>query len=155
MSQEIIMKGTVRAVCTSPAKGTDGLHQAATYYALFDYNLTSLTITINGCDTVDAAQGFICHLEGTDGKLDVAIQENGTVTIYGLTVGSTYTIELTDWSWRYDMDTCTYNSSAVTAANNTVTIEVTVDGTLVITVNRDKDQWLDGNDWLDNWLNGN
>ena len=72
-----------------------------TYYAKFEYDLTTLTITKAG--KVDANDGFIFDVVGNDGtSFTVSVKGNGSVTIAGVKVGTTYTItERASWSWRY------------------------------------------------------
>lgn len=79
-----------------------------TYYAKFEYNLTSLTIKKQGHDTVDVNQTFIFTVKGIEGTntegidLTVTIHGNGEITITDLPVGDYVIIEHTDWSWRYE-----------------------------------------------------
>lgn len=72
-----------------------------TYYAKFEYDLTTLTITKSGA--VDANDGFIFDVVGSDGtSFTVSVKGEGSVTIAGVKVGTTYTItERASWSWRY------------------------------------------------------
>lgn len=76
-------------------------YEAATYYAKFEYDLTTLTITKSGAS--DANDGFIFDVVGSDGtSFTVSVKGNGSVTIAGVKVGTTYTItERASWSWRY------------------------------------------------------
>ncbi len=76
-------------------------YEAATYYAKFEYDLTTLTITKSGA--ADANDGFIFDVVGSDGtSFTVSVKGNGSVTIAGVKVGTTYTItERASWSWRY------------------------------------------------------
>ncbi|MCI6434818.1 MAG: InlB B-repeat-containing protein [Clostridiales bacterium] len=76
-------------------------YEAATYYAKFEYDLTTLTITKSGA--ADANDGFIFDVVGSDGtSFTVSVKGNGSVTIAGVKVGTTYTItERGDWAWRY------------------------------------------------------
>ena len=72
------------------------------YYKLA---LTDLTISKSGCANIDEHQSFIFTVTGGDlpaAGLKVVVKGNGSVTITGLKVGTTYTItEDTGWSWRY------------------------------------------------------
>lgn len=111
-----------------PAKKTDKddpektYYVADTYYAKFEYNLTTLTIT----KTVDAGPGngpdgfiFDVYEVNSDGELGtkvatVAISGSGSTTIHGLTVGKTYqVIENSAWS-------CWYSASG---DNNPITLK--------------------------------
>ena len=85
----------------APAMG----YEAATYYAKFEYDVADLTISKQGCEDIDENQSFIFTVTGgdlPDEGLKVVVKGNGSVTIKGLKVGTTYTItEDTGWSWRY------------------------------------------------------
>ena len=79
-----------------PAK-IDGKNIATTYYAKFDYNLTTMTITkslINGA--YDPQDTFIFDVSGSDGsKFVVTLSPadgRSSVTIGNVTVGVTYTV---------------------------------------------------------------
>ena len=114
-------------------------YEAATYYAKFEYNLTSLTITKNGWKSIDEHQSFIFKVTGeglpNDGlKVTITPSVNDSVTITGLTVGKEYTVtEESGWSWRYSAGT----GSKILEADATQN---------VITINNDrnKNQWLNG-----------
>ena len=114
-------------------------YEAATYYAKFEYNLTSLTITKTGCKPIDENQSFIFKVTGeglpNDGlKVTITPSVNDSVTITGLTVGKEYTVtEESGWSWRYSAGT----GSKILEADATQN---------VITINNDrnKNQWLNG-----------
>ena len=147
----------------NPAK-VDGLHVAATYYAKFEYNLTSLTINKVTTDKagnvvdykdLDKNQTFIFNVNGNGVDLDVTVHGNGSVTIDGLTVGETYTItEKTDWSWRYDYKSVAMtNATLVENVKNGATITLGLDGTITFTNERGNEQWLDGDSWCDNQFN--
>lgn len=130
---------------TTPAMG----YEAATYYAKFEYNLTTLTITKSGAAVnedgtgLDAGQSFLFKVTGEglpeDGLL-IAIKGNGSETISGLTVGETYTVtEVESWSWRYTATPVSKQLKA-DASENVVTVTNT----------RDKAQWLDGDCYEEN-----
>lgn len=114
-------------------------YEAAMYYAKFEYNLTSLTITKTGCKPIDENQSFIFKVTGeglpNDGlKVTITPSVNDSVTITGLTVGKEYTVtEESGWSWRYSAGT----GSKILEADATQN---------VITINNDrnKNQWLNG-----------
>ena len=67
--------------------------------------MADLTISKQGCEDIDENQSFIFTVTGgdlPDEGLKVVVKGNGSVTIKGLKVGTTYTItEDTGWSWRY------------------------------------------------------
>lgn len=135
----------------------NGLHVAATYYAKFEYNLTSLKIVKNGWDSIDSNQSFLFHISGNDLELDVVIHGNDFVIIDGLTVGETYTVtEIVDWSWRYG-DTPDWSFVAdgdtVKTGTDTAVAEIVLGATgneITFTNTRDQEQWLDGDTWADN-----
>ena len=130
---------------TTPVMG----YEAATYYAKFEYNLTTLTITKSGAAVnadgtgLDAGQSFLFTVTGAglpeDGLL-IAINGNGSETISGLTVGKTYTVtEVESWSWRY------------TATAQKITLKADASENVVTVANgRDKVQWLDGDCYAEN-----
>lgn len=121
-----------------PTKGENDVWTNVTYYAKFEHDVTTLTITKSGAnETLDPGQSFIFIVKGenlpTNG-LKVTVTGNTSVTIGGLKVGSTYTItEVSDWSWRYTAKPVT--TDPLVANCNTVTV----------TNVRTKDLWLDGN----------
>ena len=128
-----------------PAMG----YEAATYYAKFEYNLTTLTITKSGAAVnangtgLDAGQSFLFKVTGEglpkDGLL-IAINGNGSETISGLTVGQTYTVtEVESWSWRY-----TATAQKITLGADASKNKVTIDNA------RDETQWLDGDCYAEN-----
>ena len=134
-------------------------HKAATYYAKFEYNLTSLTITKTGWNSADSNQTFIFNVWGGDVNVDVTIHGNGSVTIYGLTVGQSYTItEKTNWSWRYECTAAGYSGTGVTEAS-TLTLDSASlhipalgvsNNVATFTNTRNTEYWLDGDSWCDN-----
>lgn len=135
----------------NPAK-VDGLHVAATYYAKFEYNLTSLTIKKTGWQSIDPNQTFIFNVSGNGVDLDVTVHGNGSVTIDGLTVGAQYTItEKTDWSWRYNCTGWTHGSAS--GEGNVANITLGLNGTITFNNTRPVDKWLDGDSWCDNLFN--
>ena len=140
----------------------NGLNVAATYYAKFEYNLTSLTIIKNGAEDhkdIDPNQSFIFDIY--DGNtLITSVTVNSTtgwkVVVDGLTVGKQYkVIEKTDWSWRYNCTGWEYKGSnaTVTGAGNEASITLDLDGTITFTNTRGNEQWLDGDSWCNNIFN--
>jgi len=140
----------------------------ATYYAKFEYNLTSLTIDKafpSGADySMDVNQSFLFDVVEVDANgnvvsngvnLTVTIHGNGAVTIDGLTVGNRYRItEITDWSWRYDKCNVSLSDGLSGATSETSAIVVlTADPTVnkvFFTNTRSNEQWLDGDSWCNN-----
>lgn len=116
---------------------TDGTvwPDTSTYYAKFEYNLTSLTIKKSGVnETLDPNTSFVFNVSGDGINLDVVIHGNDTVTIDGLTVAETYTITEKSGSWRYVPD----------ASTKTKTLGPDSSSNVVEFVNeREYEQWLD------------
>ena len=131
-----------------------GLHVETTYYAKFEYNLTSLTIVKSGAETyanIDPNQTFIFNIKGDGVDLDVTVHgDTWSVTVDGLTVGAEYTItEKTEWSWRYNCTGWSHTNGG-RGSTNEAKITLGLDGTITFTNNRALDKWLDGDSWLDN-----
>lgn len=88
-----------------PTKNSGDLWTYTTYYAKFEYNLTSMTIKkeVTG-GAYDANDMFIFTVKDSSGKVfaKVAVTDGQSVTVNGLTVGEEYTVtEDNNWSWRY------------------------------------------------------
>ena len=87
-----------------PTKPSDGIWEEVTYYAKFEYNLTSMTIskTVTGI-SYDDSDIFIFDVKGSDGsEFSIYLKAGETKTITDVTVGVTYTVtERTNWSTRY------------------------------------------------------
>ena len=114
-----------------------------TYYAKFEYNLTTLTITkqIDGTKEKDAC--FVFRVTGGDliNPLYVTINGNGSVKIEGLKVDSTYTVSEVYGNWRYTSQTSQQRLTLVAdSRQNTVTFTNT----------HSKNQWLDDNAYNEN-----
>ena len=124
----------------TPVKETDAVWTEATYYAKFEYNLTTLTITKSGGNKNDS---FIFDVKKDDEvKFTVSVKGNGSVTIAGLIVGDTYTVtERGSWSWRYR---AAEQTITLQPTDNNVTNNVTVTNDLVIPY------LLDGSDYRQN-----
>lgn len=138
-----------------PTKEADKLWvDGTTYYAKFEYNLTSLTIKkdgVAGYANIDPNQTFIFNIRGNGIDLDVTVHgSDWDVVVDGLTVGATYTItEKTDWSWRYN---CTgwYHDNGGNGTGNIAQITIGLNGTITFTNTRSNEQWLDGDSWCNN-----
>ena len=148
------------ANCTKPVTVTDGTVDGTTnkfvplktgavwvdgttYYAKFEYNLTTLTITkqIDGTKEKDAC--FVFRVTGGDliNPLYVTINGNGSVKIEGLKVDSTYTVSEVYGNWRYTSQTSQQRLTLVAdSRQNTVTFTNT----------HSKNQWLDDNAYNEN-----
>jgi uncharacterized repeat protein (TIGR02543 family) len=149
-----------------PSK-VNGLHVAATYYAKFEYNLTSLKIDKafppEANYSMDVNQSFLFDVVETDSKgnvikdgtkLTVTIHGDGDVTIDGLTVGSYYKItEKTDWSWRYNQCVPSSNLEVKTVGDKYIIVQLTADkaaNVVTFTNTRSVVEWLDGDSWCNN-----
>lgn len=130
-----------------------------TYYAKFEYNLTSLTIVKDGAEEykdIDPNQSFIFDIYDGDTPVTTVTVNSTTglrVVVDGLTVGKQYkVIEKTDWSWRYHCTGWEYTGSnaTVTGAGNEASITLGLDGTITFTNTRGNEQWLDGDSWCNN-----
>lgn len=122
----------------TPTKGENDVWTNVTYYAKFEHDVTTLTITKEGAnETLDPDQSFIFIVNGDNlptAGLKVTVTGNTSVTIGGLKVGSTYRItEVSDWSWRYTAKPVT--TDPLVANGNNVTVENERPNVL----------WLDGN----------
>ena len=124
----------------SDANGTL-LYEGGVYYAKFDYNFSTLTITTEGCSDED--QVFLFLVQGKEGtsvadvNLTVAVKANGSATLENVRVGDYVITQLTEWSWRYEIDgeqTVQVNVSAYNAGNN-----------VVFDQSKKTNKWLDGN----------
>jgi len=128
-----------------------------TLVAIFEpaINLKGLTITKSGVETVDANNKFIFNISGTSDKGDVIdmnvyVTGNGSVVVSQFPVG-TYTItEMTDWSWRYEVDAqkCEglNSDSKITISDPNTAYSVTIANK----VKTDGDKWLDYEFSVDN-----
>lgn len=121
------------------------------------YKLTDLTIEKAGvnenldADGADKIQSTIFEVSnGVGFTMQVSIVGNGSVTIKDIPVG-TYTVtELTDWSWRYELESI---SPTAKEGDAFATVEATADETAKATFEnkRDNDKWLSGDCCCRNW----
>ena len=132
--------------CDHTSKSTSDLankHDPEFVVHVYDV-LTTLTITKEGMQDIDAGQSFLFKVTGDGlptGGLLIAINGNGSETISGLTVGQTYTVtEVESWSWRY------------TAESKSVTLGAS-DNVVKIKNEREKQYWLDGDCYAQNVFN--
>ena len=120
-----------------------GRNVAATYYARFEYDITTLTIQkkISGTQ-YDPNEMYIFTVVGEGINQRVVVLANGSVTITGLKVGSQYTItEDTSWSWRYEPS----------SENNPITLTASGESNVVVFTNTLKNnKWLSGDAYTDN-----
>ncbi|MCR5010096.1 MAG: InlB B-repeat-containing protein [Clostridia bacterium] len=135
----------------TPAQ-TDGAWTSRKYYAKFKYNYTTLKITKAGSDPKDPGQAFLFRVRGKSGTntadidITVSVKGDDSVTIANLFIGSYTVTEITDWSWRYDYVSATFNGTAV--SSNGAEIELSPEtNTLVVTNSRINPYWLGGDDY--------
>lgn len=123
-----------------------------TYYAKFEYNLTSLTIKKQGYNSIDKNQTFIFTIKGIPGtntagiNLTVTIHGNGEITIIDLPIGNYMVTEQTDWSWRYEPT----NGKT----SQTITLSPTEENIVTFENTRAEGKWLDGNSYKVNVFDG-
>lgn len=130
-------------------KKVEGKNVAATYYAKFEWNVTSLKIAKLGILDVDnhikdaeghpgneERQSTIFQVTGPDGySQKVVVHGNSSVTIEGLVIGEYTVTEVTDWSWRYKP----------TATSQTITLEPpTAENVVTFSNGRENQFWLNG-----------
>jgi len=83
---------------------TTGLHTETTYYALFDYGMTKLTINKSGIKESESTVYRVVGKTSTGADVDVEliIHGNASKTVV-IPVGTYDIIENGDWSWRYNV----------------------------------------------------
>ncbi len=149
-----------------PTKADNALWvDGTTYYAKFEYNLTSLTIVKTGAEAytdIDPNQSFIFDIY--DGNtLVTTVTVNSTtgwkVIVDGLTVGKQYkVVEKTDWSWRYDECEVSFPIGLDGATgDNSAMVKLTANASInkvTFTNKRSNEQWLDGDSWCNNIFSG-
>ena len=134
----------------------NGLYTGGTFYAKFEYMYGDLTITKSGIKDVDhheqndygeeEKQSAIFRVTGTSESgmeidMEVVICGNDCITIKHLPVG-TYTVtEITDWSWRYEPDPDSQNTS----------VQDSETSGLLFKNNREENDWLSGDSYAQNW----
>lgn len=90
-----------------PSRPSTGWVDGTTYYALFDYNLTTMKVTKNVVGTpYDSDDTFIFQITDSKGIViaNVTLKNGGSVTIKDVTVGETYTVVEKDTSNRYSAE---------------------------------------------------
>lgn len=111
-----------------------------TYYALFEYNLTTLTVEKTGLSGGESAIVEVT-IDGVPYQIALNSSNGWQATIENVLIGSVYSVtEKTDWTWRYGA-TITYADEAV---NGAYQLDVDADKNKV-TIKNDKNnnQWLD------------
>ena len=132
---------------------TDGNQITVTNQQRFNLIIKKLGIDPRDHDE-DEAQSAIFEVTLLDGsKMQVVICGNeSSAKIVGLPVGKGYqVVELTDWSWRYDLEGITYDGveyKEPTFKPNAYTATVT------FTNERKQHFWLSGDSYCENWWGG-
>ena len=129
----------------SATENADANKSVVTNQQRFDLKIAKTGISPLDHDsegTIEETQSTIYRLTGNGIDMNVAIHGDGSVTIKDLPVAKNYKVEeLTDWSWRYEVD-------------GSATREVTVKQHEV-TVNyantRTNEFWLSGDNYEENW----
>lgn len=136
--------GTLAGTKFIPAKAEDAVWvDGTTYYAKFEYDVADLTITKQGCESIDENQSFIFDVTGPDEyKQRVVINSNGSVTIKGLKIGEYTVKEVTSWSWRY---TTTSSSSS-----QNITLQPAKTNEVIFENTRSNHKWLGGDAYKQN-----
>jgi len=106
---EDVRDATVDGAVITPENKPYDENIEITYYALIEYNLTSLTVKLSNHGeltnvTGDSESVIVKVTNGEDKNFYIALDaDNGfEATIYGVIVGDTYTVtEENDWTWRY------------------------------------------------------
>ena len=110
------------------------------YYARIQTASLTIHKSITGALEKDAC--FVFNISGNGLDLDVLIQENGSVTIDGLTVGKTYSVREISGNWRYDLDDSAHSVTLQPGGNSVSFSNV-----------HTKDRWLDDNAYSENAFN--
>lgn len=121
--------GTVVAATNQfvPAK-VNGVYVEDTFYAKFEYNLTSMTIAKSGSSTLyDAGDTFIFDIyDGDDLLVTVSMKAGESVKINNVVVGDTYIVKERAQTSRYNTVADQALTVQVDAAKNTVTFTNTL-----------------------------
>lgn len=121
-----------------------------TYYAKFEYNLTSMTISkvVEGEKYDDSNFVFTVTNNTTGEVMTLTIAAGETITVPNVTVGHNYTVtEDLAWSWRYEAvgDSSVTKSIVADASSNNFTITNKL---------KSNQQWLDTETKADNVFTG-
>ncbi len=85
--------------------GVAQTYEAATYYAKFDHNLSSMKVTkiVEAGATYDRDDVFVFDISSVDGKFTISLKAGETVTINNVVVGQEYTVTERTENSRYDI----------------------------------------------------
>ncbi len=124
-----------------------------TLVAAFEPAFTDLKIIKTGWDPKDENQSFVFEITGTPYNkelpnidMTVTIVGNGELVIKDLPVGDYEVKEVTEWSWRYQVDGS--NPKEVTLDDPDETKEVTFKN------KRQNNFWLSSDSFCENWWGG-
>ena len=111
-------------------------YEAATYYARFENETASLTITMKSwSEETDENQSFLFDVTGPDGYCKrVVINGSSSVTIKGLIAGEYSIKEVTGWSWRY----------RPVGSPKKITLQPAQSETVSFSSNQNEQEWLSG-----------
>ena len=111
-------------------------YEAATYYARFENETASLTITMQSwSEETDENQSFLFDVTGPDGYCKrVVINGSSSVTIKGLIAGEYSIKEVTGWSWRY----------RPAGSPKKITLQPAKSETVSFSSNQNEQEWLSG-----------
>ena len=115
-----------------------------TYYALFEYNVSDLTVEKKNMDPGESAVVQVV-INGTDGEETYTIVLNNgapSATIKDVLIGSTYTVtELDAWTWRYSNGSVEYKASKDSEGNYKIVADPSTN-TVTVTNSKSTNQWL-------------
>ncbi len=120
------------------------LYEGGVYYAKFDYNFSTLTITVE--QSSDEDQSFLFVVQGVDGtasvgvNITVPVNGNSSVTLENVRVGDYTVTQVLDWSYRYTPDGGAMKTISIFPGNDNKNV------TFVQMLKTDK--WLDGSGML-------
>ncbi len=128
-----------------PTKNDGEKWDATIYYAKFEPDKASLTISKSGAEEIDENQTFIFSVTGVDEKtsgidLQVVIKGNESVTINDLPIGEYKVTEETGWSWRY----------TPSENNKTLVLNPSEKNEIPFVNDRTKKNWLNGAAYREN-----
>ncbi len=85
--------------------GVAQTYEAATYYAKFDHNLSSMKVTkiVEAGAPYDRDDVFVFDISSVDGKFTISLKAGETVTINNVVVGQEYTVTERTENSRYDI----------------------------------------------------
>lgn len=112
----------------TPKQNESGLYEAATYYAKFEYNLTTMTITktVNG-STYDEDDVFVFEVVHNGATFTVSMKAGESVTLSNMVVGQSYTVRELTQHTRYTVNNANYTGTVQPNGATTVTFTNTLE----------------------------